>query len=151
MWFREGRGGKWRSKNPCESEREADLDWDKPHPPTLPTSITRSCSKHGCSHQRQPCISEELLRTLQQFASGLSAGARTSSDSSGGTLRWDLRSRDRRPNIVCSVIVTGWAAPDGVRISFDSTNLVSCWCAAYTGRSPSSIKNGCILNNLLHK
>ncbi|KAA8586326.1 hypothetical protein FQN60_000162 [Etheostoma spectabile] len=63
-------------ERPYGSGRGADLDRDT-QPPSS-TTTTLSCSKHGCSHQRQPCISEEMLKTLQQLASGLIMEARTS-------------------------------------------------------------------------
>lgn len=139
---------------PCASGRGADLlIWPAP----LPPSTTPSCFKHGCSHQRQPCISEELLRTLQKLASGLSTGGsrylrqRYTADTRG----WDPRSRGQAgPAQSCSVIVTSRGCTrqsQGSRCSFGSTNLVCCLCGAYTRRTPSAIKNVCILNNLPHK
>lgn len=132
-------------------EVEVGLIWTET--PTI-TTTTRSCSKHGCSHQRQPGLSEELLRSLQQLASGLSEGASHL-----------LRQQRRIPAGGTRGAATGDPAQSAVsslqdglrqhgraaRVSFHSTNLVSCWFAACTRRLPRSIKNVCILNNLLHK
>ena len=103
------------------------------HPPTPPPP--QSCSQHGCSHQRQPCISEELLRTLQQLASGLHAGAHTSSDGSGGYPRVgpEEPGQTSQHSLLCHRYRQ--PAPDSAgqpRVSLNSTNLVSCWFAAYT-------------------
>lgn len=121
------------------------------HYTTTSTTTTQS-SKHGCSHQRQPCISEEMLRTLQQLASGLSAGARTYSDSGGGypPVEPEEPGQAAQHSLQCHHYRTDIA---GQTHSFLLAQQFqwSCWCAAYTSRSPSSIKNVCILNNLLHK
>lgn len=70
--------GKWR-KMEVEAlwgSRFTDLDCcsSTPSPANHPATATPRSFEHGCSHQRQPCISEEPPRTLQKLASGLSAG-----------------------------------------------------------------------------
>lgn len=132
-------------------EVEKELFWTETTPIT---TTTRSCSKHRSSHQRQPRISEELLRTLQQSASGPSTGARASSDSRGGYPRVGPEGpgQPARRSLQCHRFRTACARwCRAALVSFNSTNLVSCWFAAYTRRSPSMIKNVCILNNSLHK